>query len=617
MADARKLPAAAPIVQREAGIYWGRISMRVLFLLIALLVPCAAQSLDQPTSLLAGDPIDLFFFSLGGTLQAENGNAERVDVEGMDFARAWRLKTASLPPTYNEWDMRIRARGGAAVQKDDLILATFWIRCMSPEGGECATRLNVERSGAPYTKSFFASFLSYPDWRQVKVAFRMAEDYSPGGYFIDFWMSQQVQTVEVGGVSLLDYGQGVEPADIGIDALYEGAAEDAPWRAAALERIDAIRKADLSVLVVDAEGNPVPGAEVRALMTTHSFGWGTAVAAARLLDESDDSEKYRQFIRDNFNMVVLENDLKWPQWEHDRNPALNAIEWLRNNGIDRIRGHNLIWPKKDSLPEDVVSLVDSGDAAALRSRIQEHFTDELSATAGMLVEWDVVNEPAVNRYVQELLGDDEVAAWYRMARELDPTDDLYVNDYSIIEAGGGDLAHRNKYYQVIQNLMASEAPVDGIGIQGHFDRPTPPETMLRILDRFSEFGLPIEITEFDFKTTDEQLQAQFTRDLLIAMFSHPSIKAFLMWGFWEGSHWIPSGAMIRQDWTGKPSYDVWRDLVYRQWWTDEAGVSGDGGAWAVRGFQGEYEVTVTMGDRTVTLPVSLGKDGAQVTAVLP
>lgn len=46
-------------------------------------------------------------------------------------------------------------------------------------------------------------------------------------------------------------------------------------------------------------------------------------------------------------------------------------------------------------------------------------------------------------------------------------------------------------------------------MQGHFNETvlTEPETMLRILDYFSEFRLPIKLTEFDLKTRDEELEA--------------------------------------------------------------------------------------------------------------
>lgn len=368
-----------------------------------------------------------------------------------------------------------------------------------------------------------------------------------------------------------------------------------PWREAAEARIERIRKAELVVEVTDSQGKPAPGVPVRVRMTKHAFGWGSAIAGRFLLGEGADSEKYRQAILDNFNMAVLENDLKWPQWERDRETPLGALKWLHENGITRVRGHTLVWPGWRWLPNDLKDL--AGDPAALRKRVLEHIRDEVTATRGLLEDWDVVNEPYTNHDLMDILGREEMAAWYKEAREFDPKPALYLNDFNILAAGGRDTAHQRHFYETLQFLLDRGAPLGGIGIQGHFREATPPEKMLEILDRFSEFNLPIRITEFDFETDDEKLQADFTRDFLTVCFSHPRVDAFLMWGFWEGRHWRPKGAMLRKDWTPKPNYEVWRELVHTRWRTDAEGATNAGGAWSLRAFRGEYEITA--GGRTV------------------
>ncbi len=119
-------------------------------------------------------------------------------------------------------------------------------------------------------------------------------------------------------------------------------------------------------------------------------------------------------------------------------------------------------------------------------------------------------------------------------------------------------------------LLRLGAPIEGIGIQGHFQEDlTPIPRLLTILDRFAVFGLPIQITEPDFTTWDEPLQADYTRDFLTAMFSHPSVTDFLVRGFWEKAHWIPGAAYYRADRSPRPAGEVRRDLVFRQWWTKD------------------------------------------------
>ncbi len=371
------------------------------------------------------------------------------------------------------------------------------------------------------------------------------------------------------------------------------AAQD--WREAAEARIERIRKAELVVEAVRPDGTPAAGVPVRVRMTRHAFGWGTAIAGRFLLAEGEEADRYRRAILDNFNMAVLENDLKWPQWERDRETPLAALRWLHENGIGRVRGHTLVWPGWRWLPKDLKEL--AGDPSALRKRVLGHIRDEVSATRGLLEDWDVVNEPYTNHDLIDILGREEMVAWYRAAKEFDPKPVLYLNDFNILAAGGRDEAHRKHFYETIRFLLDRGAPLGGIGIQGHFQETTPPEKMLEILDLFAEFNLPIRITEFDFETDDEKLQAGFTRDFLTICFSHPRVDAFLMWGFWEGRHWRPKGAMLRRDWSPKPNYEVWRELVHGRWKTEAEGATGTDGAFRTRGFRGEYEITA--GGRTV------------------
>jgi GH35 family endo-1,4-beta-xylanase len=398
-------------------------------------------------------------------------------------------------------------------------------------------------------------------------------------------------------------------------AVLPAAAQTAGWREAALARIEQIRKDTLTVRVVHGDGKPAAGVTVKATLLEHEFGFGAAVAAGELSGGGEDSERYRTFIRNNFNMAVLENDLKWPQWDRDRQPALDAVAWLRANGISRVRGHTLVWPGWRWLPSFLKPL--AADPAALRERVRAHIEDIVTANRGALVHWDVLNEPFTNHDLMDLLGNPVMAEWFREARRRDPEALLFINDYNILSAGGQNAGHQDHYHSTIRLLLDQGAPLGGIGLQGHFTQTTPPERMLAILDRFGEFGLPIAITEFDYQTKDEAAQAAFFRDFLTVCFSHPRVRWFLMWGFWEGRHWRPDGAMVRRDWSPKPAYEVWRDLVLQQWWTRAEAVTGETGQVTFRGFHGRYGVTAFGPRMRASAPVVLPAGGAAVTLTLP
>ena len=106
-------------------------------------------------------------------------------------------------------------------------------------------------------------------------------------------------------------------------------------------------------------------------------------------------------------------------------------------------------------------------------------------------------------------------------------------------------------------------------------------------------------------TRDEEGQARYLRDFLTVVFSHPSTDAFTVWGFWEGKMWSPLAAMIRKDWTLKPSGQAWMDLVLKEWWTDQTAATNAAGSCTTRGFLGDYKIIVSVGGREKSASVKL------------
>jgi len=127
-----------------------------------------------------------------------------------------------------------------------------------------------------------------------------------------------------------------------------------------------------------------------------------------------------------------------------------------------------------------------------------------------------------------------------------------------------------------------------------------------ILDRFSRYGLPLRVTEFDIDT----------RDLITAWFSHPSTDNFTMWGFWEGDHWKPNGAMLRTNWTKKPNAVAYANLVLNRWRTDTAAVTDADGTFRIRGFLGDYSLRAVSGGDTATAEIKLVNAGSSVELIV-
>jgi GH35 family endo-1,4-beta-xylanase len=587
-----------------------------IILTIAMFTSAAAAAAAEkplPPGVAVMPPEGLTVFGLMG-----EGAVTRqpVAVQGQAFQTAVRCVT--VRPANEPWGYQLVGKSAAPVAKGDVLLGTFWARCIEPAGGQARTAFIFEVARSPWAKSAEFPVTVGPEWTKINVPFRAAQDYAAGEAHINLHLGMGPQTIEIGGLAVTNFGRAVALKDLPRTSFaYDGSAPDAPWRAAAAERIEKIRKGDLAVTVTDAAGRPVAGAEVRVAMKRHAFGFGSAVVARRIMGDGPDHARYREIIEQNFSRVVFENDLKWPGWENrpGREITMKALDWLEARSIE-VRGHCLVWPSWQNTPRGLRDLKDKPDA--LREAVAAHVREEAAALKGRIAEWDVVNEPYTNHDIMDVLGMGVMADWFRIAREADPAPILYLNDYSILTGGGRDVRHQADFEKHLKALIEAGAPLGGVGMQGHFGGDlTGLPRVLEILDRFAALGRPISITEFDIDTLDEEQQARYTRDFMTAVFSHPSARGILTWGFWEGSHWRPAAALWRRDWTIKPNGEAWLDLVKRQWWTDATARSDASGRAAVRGFLGAYEVTVTAGAATRTVAVTLSKEGAKVTVALP
>ena len=591
-----------------------RSSSAILFALMStnVIASCAQAPVAgadvgaRPTiSLLPADALGAF--KISGS-KAADAQVSLVAVEHPDFKTA--LRVATLVQPQRPYEMQLAAPNAAPIAEGDILLASFWMRTVESPMLEGFVGFTFEGPGPDFKRSFGYETSAAATWKRFDFPFRSAGNYAIGEARMNLRVGFAPQIVEIAGVSLRNYAKSVALESLPATKLtYAGGEADAPWRKEAAERIEKIRKADLQITVRDAAGKPVPNAEITVRQTRSAFPFGSAVNAKALLSGEAADLKYQEMVKTHFNRIVFENDLKWHRWKEDRESPQKALKWLRDHKIEA-RGHVLVWPSWKHSPAELKAL--ENEPAKLKQAISDHIADEAGALRGQLVDWDVLNEPYTNHDIIDLLGPSVQAEWFRAAKKADPSAKLYLNDYGILEAGGKDLAHQKHFEDTIALLVKEKAPIEGIGIQGHFGSDlTPPVKMLEILDRYAKFGLPIQITEFDVQVPNETLQGEFTRDFLTTMFSHPSVNGVVMWGFWEGRHYAPGAALWRRDWTPKPNALAWMDLVDKQWRTNVLAKSDAVGTLKTRAFLGDYEISATLNGKTALQKAVLGAAGEQ------
>ena len=535
---------------------------------------------------------------------------------GQPFATAWKVKTKVQPA--NPWKVQLVTRSIAPVKRGDTLWARFFLRCTASrqESGEGRLTLVFETADERHEKSIDLTVGAGKEWKEFAFPFVCRHDLPADGAQIALRAGFRPQTIEIGGVQILNYGTSRSISELPRSrADYPGRETDAPWRAAAAKRIERIRKGDYRVRLTDPQGTPLAGVPVKFALRRHGFGFGSAVDSSVLLRDEADGECYRDIIDRHFSRVVYENELKWHTWERhgeaEHTRSLRSFEWFAERGI-AMRGHVLVWPSWQYLPASARTLRD--DPAALRRHTDRHIREMVGRTRGRFADWDVINEPFAHNDLMKILGDQVMIEWFKAAREADPLVKLFLNDYAGLANEGLDTPHKDHFEKTTRYLIENGAPIDGIGLQCHFGWSiTPPEAALKELDRWGALGLEVQITEFDIETTDEELQADYTRDLLTLAFSHPSVTAIMIWGFWEGRHWKPDAALWRRDWSIKPNGKVWVDLTTHEWHTAGDAVTDENGWFSFRGFHGVYQVDA---DDRPLLQVTLNPEEPNASLIL-
>lgn len=354
------------------------------------------------------------------------------------------------------------------------------------------------------------------------------------------------------------------------------------WKTLANARIEQNRKRNVQLLIVDAAGDPVPGTTVSVKQTRNRFAFGSAI------NGNISNPTYAAFFKTNFQWAVMENESKWYVNEPTRSNVTYTVantitNFCYTNGIT-MRGHTLFW----AVDQFVQSWVTNLSNANLLIHLTNRINSAVANFKGTFQHWDVNNEMLHGNYFGNKLGN-WVNPWmFTHARTKDANVKLFVNDYNVVAGNETDA-----YKQQILALIASNAPVGGIGAQGHFGANVNPLLTDIRLDSLAELGLPIWITEYDSENADENIRANNLEMLYRVAFSKSAVDGVLMWGFWAGSHWLGSNAaIVNLNWTLNAAGTRYQSLL-AEWTTITNGASGAGGAYDFRGYHGNYDITIT------------------------
>ena len=224
-------------------------------------------------------------------------------------------------------------------------------------------------------------------------------------------------------------------------------------------------------------------------------------------------------VKQEFNSMTAENDMK-PEPTEPREGEFNwtsadrIANFARQNGI-KLRGHCLMWHSQIGK----WMYEDNPTKEVFFKRMRNHIHTIVNRYKDVIYCWDVVNEAitddrnAADPYRQsplyKIAGDEFIAKAFEYAREADPKALLFYNDYNEC-----DPVKSKRIYEMVKNMKAAGVPIDGIGMQGHYNIYGPSEKEVDdAIKLYKQVVNHIHVTELDIRINEEMGgQLRFSRE---------------------------------------------------------------------------------------------------------
>lgn len=197
-------------------------------------------------------------------------------------------------------------------------------------------------------------------------------------------------------------------------------------------------------------------------------------------------DKLKHLITREFNSLTAENVMKpWPispqKGRYVWGSADKIADFCRHKGI-KLRGHSLMWHKQIG---SWMYLDQEGDLLS-KEEFYNNMKDYIFAVVNrykdVVYAWDVVNEaiadipnpeqPLRQSPMWQIAGEEFIYKAFEYAREADPSALLFYNDFDEVNP-----EKSKQIFALVKRMKEAGVPVDGIGMQGHYDiyNPTPEE----------------------------------------------------------------------------------------------------------------------------------------------
>lgn len=300
-------------------------------------------------------------------------------------------------------------------------------------------------------------------------------------------------------------------------------------------------------------------------------------------------------LKTEYNALVLGNKMKMSNLLQNRpeDPFNIKITDINTGNIDKFvayadkhqmrkRGHVMIWYKQ--IPSWLEAEAPNWTAQQVYDFSKSYILALSAYSAGKIDEWDVINEAITNNDFRRNTWYDIVSSQandagevgfhsyfahlFKWARQADAGVQLFYNDYNIEPFG---TSKNNFMRNLVKELKSTKAaPIDGVGLQGHFKIDQVTEQFVakvgQTIDDLGVAGFTVNITELDIRicTGDNgntQTQKEAYKRIVSTAFDRENCNTVLIWGSsdndsWINTHYVGCGQATPHDenYMSKPAY---------------------------------------------------------------
>ncbi|MBQ8605210.1 MAG: endo-1,4-beta-xylanase [Clostridia bacterium] len=416
--------------------------------------------------------------------------------------------------------------------------------------------------------------------------------------------------------------------------------------------IEKNRKGDIKIKISDKDGNALNGAKVTLKQKSHEFRFGANLFLLDELETEEKNELYKKYFKETFNMATL--PFYWNTLEPEKGKpryAKNSVKWYRRPSIDlcmEFCEENGIEPREHALAYESTfpDWLKDKDVHEIKKELERRYKEISERYKDKIRTIEVTNEMNWSFGKTAFYNQPDYVEWcFKTAEKYFPNNQLVINE-STEETWLDNCRATDKYYSYAEATILKGARVDAVGMQFHMFYPKEleyektrrlysPTSLYAHMDMYSALSKCLQITEvtipaYSNDAEDENIQAELLTLLYSILFSHPSVEQIVYWNLVDGYAYVPDptpeaisrsmgnmtvgenyyyGGLVRFDMTPKPAYYAIKKLIHETWHTELSALTNDGGCVETRGFYGDYELTVTYGEKSVSKLITVSSKG--------